>query len=137
MLTSNLLPERASHKVDDVIIASLPLLFVGRHGNKFTGIVAEVLAGSKLAQVHPMLERLREVLESEGVCTCVWVGVSELKGGYMHTVDFMIVFIQCGKPAAVGVVAGTPIASLLPMTPCSAILGASCQTWNQSGCNTW
>ena len=72
---SDLLLEKAIHKVDEVIVASLPLLFVGRHGNKFTGSVADALANSALARDHPMLGRLQEVLEMEGMggWVCVWV----------------------------------------------------------------
>ena len=79
VLMSDLLLEKAIHKVDEVIVASLPLLFVGRHGNKFTGSVADALANSALARDHPMLGRLQEVLEMEGmggwVCVCGCVGV--------------------------------------------------------------
>ena len=75
VLMSDLLLEKAIHKVDEVIVASLPLLFVGRHGNKFTGSVADALANSALARDHPMLGRLQEVLEMEGMggWVCVWV----------------------------------------------------------------
>ena len=67
MLTSPVLLEKASHKADDVIVATLPLLFVGRHGNQFSGQLANVLATSALSQDHPLLGGLQEVVSSQGV----------------------------------------------------------------------
>jgi len=104
VLTSDLLLEKAIHKVDEVIVASLPLLFVGRHGNKFTGSVADALADSALARDHPMLGRLQEVLEMEGgcglvgvgvwVCICVWgVGVWVCVEGRILSSGFFAVFL--------------------------------------------
>ena len=67
MLTSACLLEKASHKADDVIVATLPLLFVGRHGNQFSGQLANVLATSDLSRDHPLLGSLQEVVSSQGV----------------------------------------------------------------------
>ena len=44
----------------------IPLLFVGRNGNEFGGRVLEVMKGSALAKVHPLLASLREISRKEG-----------------------------------------------------------------------
>ena len=67
ILTSPVLLEKASHKADDVIVATLPLVFVGRHGNQFSGQLANVLATSALSRDHPLLGSLQEVVSSQGV----------------------------------------------------------------------
>ena len=54
--------EAVPEQVDDIIITSLPLLFVHRHGNKLAGGVASVLCGVE----HALLSGLAEITESEG-----------------------------------------------------------------------
>lgn len=68
ILTSAVLLEKASHKADDIIVATLPLLFVGCHGNQFSGQLANVLTTSALSRDHPLLGSLQEVISSRGVC---------------------------------------------------------------------
>lgn len=76
MLTSAVLLEKASHRADDVIVATLPLLFVGRHGNQFSGQLANVLATSALSRDHPLLSGLQGVVSSQGV----WKGAGGEEG---------------------------------------------------------
>ena len=76
MLTSAVLLEKASHRADDVIVATLPLLFVGRHGNQFSRQLANVLATSALSRDHPSLGGLQGVVSSQGV----WKGAGGEKG---------------------------------------------------------
>ena len=64
LLTSEPLSEVVPEEVDDVVITSLPLLFVHRHGNKLAEGVAGVLCDRM--QRHPLLGGLKELIEDEG-----------------------------------------------------------------------
>ena len=57
-LSKTLLPEQ----LDDVVITSLPLLFVRRRGNRLAGGVASVL----LEADHVLVNCLRELMENDG-----------------------------------------------------------------------
>ena len=71
-LTSQGLLDHAPLMANDVIVAVIPLLFVRRHGNKFAGKVADVLAASAMATTHPLLIGLSDVLLLPGECVWVW-----------------------------------------------------------------
>ena len=53
----------ARHRVHDIIVALLPLLFVHRHGNKFVGRVASiiVLCDTSLRKQYLLFNRLQEI----------------------------------------------------------------------------
>ena len=63
---SQFLLDSAHERIDDIIVATLPLLFVGRHGGQFAGKVTSVLSSSPLAGTHPLLAGMAELLASEG-----------------------------------------------------------------------
>ena len=66
ILGSQILLDRAPESVDDVVIALLPLLFVGRHGSQFVSDVASVLMTSALGRTHPLLVGMEAIIASEG-----------------------------------------------------------------------
>jgi len=53
-------------EVDDIVIRTLPLLFLGRNGNKFGGRVLEVLGGSALGKACPVIQSFSPVSKEEG-----------------------------------------------------------------------
>ena len=57
----------ACDRVDDVIVASLPLLFVHRHGNTFAGRVASTICDTSLGRQQPLFSRLHEILKDDGI----------------------------------------------------------------------
>ena len=61
LLTSASISEAVPEQVDDIIITSLPLLFVHRRGNKLAGCVASVLCTCGVE--HALLA---EITESDG-----------------------------------------------------------------------
>ena len=67
ILMSQSVVDHAEDKINDVIIASLPVLFVSRHGNTFSGSVGQVIASSALAATHPSLEHFSEIVQSKGM----------------------------------------------------------------------
>ena len=56
----------AAERIDDVIVASLPLLFVHRHGNTFAGRVVSTICDTSLGKQHPLFSGLCEVLKVDG-----------------------------------------------------------------------
>ena len=83
ILTSPPLAKQAPDHIDDIIITSLPLLLVHRHGNTLAGKVANILSESEVGATHPLLRGLKELQEDEGTaymylqlvkpptCTCI------------------------------------------------------------------
>ena len=67
ILSSQTLLDSAPDSVDDVTIALLSLLFVGRHGTQFVSDVGNVLATSALGRTHPLLVGMEAVIVSEGM----------------------------------------------------------------------
>ncbi len=66
-LTSEFLLDSSPERNDDVTVALLPLMFVGRHGGPFTESVVRLVAGSCLAESHPLLMGMKEeIVECEG-----------------------------------------------------------------------
>ena len=53
-------------KINDIIVTSVPLMFVHRHGNTFAGKVAAAIHKTSLAKYHPLFSKFSEVLENEG-----------------------------------------------------------------------
>ena len=57
----------AASRVNDIIITSLPLMFVHRNGNTFAGKVAAAICETSIAKQHPLFGKFNEVLEDEGM----------------------------------------------------------------------
>ena len=56
----------AANRIYDIIVTSLPLMFVHRHGNTFVSKVAATVHKTNLAKHHPLFSEFNEMLESEG-----------------------------------------------------------------------
>ena len=69
ILMSKPLLEVAPEAMDHVIISGIPLLYVGRNGNEFSGRVLEMMEGSFLAKSHPVLGMLSTVSGGDGNST--------------------------------------------------------------------
>ena len=57
----------AASRINDVIVTSLPLLFVHRHGNAFVGIVAATIQKTSLAKQHLLFTKFGDLLKDEGI----------------------------------------------------------------------
>ena len=55
-----------ANQVNDVIVTSLPLLFVHRHGNTFAGKVATTIERTSLAKQHPLFTKFGDMLQDKG-----------------------------------------------------------------------
>lgn len=56
----------AANRIYDIIVASLPLMFVHRHGNTFADKVAATILKTNLAKHHPLFSKFNEMLQNEG-----------------------------------------------------------------------
>ncbi len=64
----------AANRVCDIIVTSLPLMFLHRHGNTLAGKVAATIHKTSLAQHHQFFGKFHEILENE--CTCSYMYIT-------------------------------------------------------------
>ena len=66
--------QSAANRMCDIIVTSLPLMFLHRHGNTFAGKVAATIHKTSFAKYHQFFGKFHEILENEG------------RYMYMHTI---------------------------------------------------
>ena len=53
----------AAERIDDIIVTSLPLLFVHRHGSTFASRVASTICDTSLGKQHQLFSGVTKVLQ--------------------------------------------------------------------------
>ena len=56
----------AAKRMCDIIVTSLPLMFLHRHGNTLAGKVAATIHKTSFAKHHQFFGKFHEILENEG-----------------------------------------------------------------------
>ena len=101
ILSSRFFIDNFPDKLNTIVLALLPLVFVGYHGNKQCRHILHVIAGSPLSQVHQILKEIENVCKCEGesnfaLLYILIVSVSEnnLYGPQSHPYDcFQLVYM--------------------------------------------
>ena len=101
ILSSRFFIDNFPDKLNTIVLALLPLVFVGYHGNKQCRHILHVIAGSPLSQVHQILKEIENVCKCEGESSfallyILIVSVSEnnLYGPQSHPYDcFQLVYV--------------------------------------------
>ena len=65
----------AANRICDIIVASLPLMFLHRHGNTLAAKVAATICKTSLAKHHQLFGNFNEMLENEGTCIIIATSV--------------------------------------------------------------
>ena len=56
----------AANRIYDIVVTSLPLMFIHRHGNTFAGKVAVAIHKTSLAKRHQLFGKFSEMLDDKG-----------------------------------------------------------------------
>ena len=66
LITSEQFCESYSKELDNVVLAILPLMLLGYHGNSECSHILKIVSESSLSKCHPLLRNLNTIAVNEG-----------------------------------------------------------------------